>query len=329
MQLVRKATTMTRAEQIRKRREQEMVERQVQPRLVEQKTAPVIPVFSRTKMPASTSVRSHTHGVRRSVYYQVPRTGAEVRLPSVPTFKPGWKLLSGTIAALMFALILFVSLAGDLKVSKVVITGLQRLNSIEVEAALNLGDEPIVTVDTVELAKQLAYAYPELANIRVRVKMPTSVYISTYERVPLMTWATNEQVFWIDMEGYIFPPRGDVTPPLYIVSNELPPIVENPAGWNSKRSSKIITDQLTPAILSALRELSSRMPLQTQFVYSTQDGLGWVDTRGWAVFVGMDFTDLTVKINEYQAIADALDRQGIRPVMVSVEHVDAPFFRTE
>jgi alkyl hydroperoxide reductase subunit AhpC len=54
-----------------------------------------------------------------------------------------------------------------------------------------------------------------------------------------------------------------------------------------------------------------------------------VDQHGWKVFLGMDFTDLSTKILEYQAIAAALEKQGIQVVMISVERVDAPFFRTE
>jgi hypothetical protein len=43
----------------------------------------------------------------------------------------------------------------------------------------------------------------------------------------------------------------------------------------------------------------------------------------------MDFSELSIKILEYQAISTALEKQGIQVVMVSVEDVDAPFFRTE
>jgi hypothetical protein len=75
--------------------------------------------------------------------------------------------------------------------------------------------------------------------------------------------------------------------------------------------------------------LSSRMPNQTNLIYSSQDGLGWIGQHGWKVFLGMDFTDLSTKVLEYQAIAAALEKQGIQVVMISVERVDAPFFRTE
>jgi len=54
-----------------------------------------------------------------------------------------------------------------------------------------------------------------------------------------------------------------------------------------------------------------------------------IDPGGWKVYVGLDLSDLGTKIAEYQAIIKKLDLQGIRPVMVSVEHIDAPFFRTQ
>jgi len=71
------------------------------------------------------------------------------------------------------------------------------------------------------------------------------------------------------------------------------------------------------------------MPQETTFLYSHNNGLGWIDPGGWKVYVGLDLSDLGTKIAEYQAIIKKLDLQGIRPVMVSVEHIDAPFFRTQ
>jgi hypothetical protein len=90
-----------------------------------------------------------------------------------------------------------------------------------------------------------------------------------------------------------------------------------------------VEENLDPNILHAILELSSRMPNQTNLIYSAQDGLGWIDQHGWKVFLGMDFSDLSIKVLEYQAIAAALEKQGIQVVMISVERVDAPFFRTE
>jgi cell division protein FtsQ len=250
---------------------------------------------------------------------------AEVRLPSMPAIRPGWKLLSGFLAAVCLLAILFTSVSANFRVSKVSINGLKRITPLEVESILALSQTPVVAVDTSAIAYQLAQTYPELSNIKVRLSLPSTVSISALERAPFIAWMTKDHVFWIDTNGTIFPERGTTTPPLSIQSEDLPPL----SAVETASQSTTVEENLDPGILHAILELSSRMPNQMNLIYSAQDGLGWIDQHGWKVFLGMDFTDLSIKILEYQAIAAALEKQGLQAVMISVERVDAPFFRTE
>jgi hypothetical protein len=53
-----------------------------------------------------------------------------------------------------------------------------------------------------------------------------------------------------------------------------------------------------------------------------------VDPNGWQVYIGKDLNQFEAKMATYQAIISELESRGIRPTLVSVEHLDAPFYRS-
>jgi len=62
-------------------------------------------------------------------------------------------------------------------------------------------------------------------------------------------------------------------------------------------------------------------------VYDTTYGLGWQDAHGWQVYFGQNTDDIPMKLKVYQAIVDTLTNKGIRPTLISVEYLDAPFYK--
>lgn len=325
MELGKRHQALSRADRIRQLKARELQQKQINARQQTTAVRPTTPVFTRYRNQSVAYQTMNRTQPRRVVYHKMAGKNAEVRLPAMPAIRPGWKLLSGFLAAICLLTILFTSVSANFRVSKVTINGLKRLTTLEVESSLDLAQTPVVAVDTTAIARKLSQSYPELSNIKVRLSLPSTISISALERAPFISWSTKDHVFWIDTNGTIFPDRGNATPPLSIQSESLPPLSKMDA---SGQSSKV-EENLDPGILRAILEMSSRMPNQTNLIYSAQDGLGWIDQHGWKVFLGMDFSDLSVKILEYQAIAAALEKQGIQVVMISVERVDAPFFRTE
>ena len=328
MELGKRHQALSRADRVRQQKARELQQKQNLARQQPVAVRPTTPVFTRYRNQSVAYQTMNRTQPRRVVYHKMAGKGAEVRLPAMPAVRAGWRLLSGATVAFCLLAILFTSVSANFHVSKITINGLNRLSPLEVEATLNLAQTPVVAVDTSGISRQLSQAYPELSNIRVRLSMPSTIIISALERAPFISWSTKDHVFWIDSNGAIFPARGNATPPLSILSDNLPPLSTPAAGQNDSQSA-LAQEKLDPAILHAILELSSKMPNQTSFVYSAQNGLGWVDQHGWKVFLGMDFSDLSTKILEYQAIATTLETQGIQAVMVSVEDVNAPFFRTE
>lgn len=280
---------------------------------------------------------------RRQFYYSLGATGAELRLPALPVVNPGWRLLS-SLLAVVFCLALY-TLWNDARfvVSEIDIVGLQRLDPADVSAVMDVTNLSIVQIRPDEVAAQIAEAFPELIDIEVNVAFPAAVGLTVAERQPKIAWHNGDQVYWIDADGMVIPPRGEPAEPLVsITANGQPPLVALPepaeeeaakAGKPGKAipvtSQPVWGRQVEPKMLNAAAELRPYIPPESNLVYNTTSGLGWTDPRGWQVFIGQTLENIDQKLVVYQSVVDALGQRGIIPSMISVEHVHAPFYRTE
>ncbi len=88
-------------------------------------------------------------------------------------------------------------------------------------------------------------------------------------------------------------------------------------------------EKADPVLVEAAQELSAKLPAETQIVYQPDHGFSWTDTQGWQVYLGKVYYRLEVKWALYQKVTSYLADQGIQPVLVSVELLNAPFYRLE
>lgn len=330
MAFSRQKSSLSRSEQIRQKRQVESVKRETTARQQTYRATHPQTVVARNYSQAVPLYQSAAIKSRKSHYYNLRNSGAEVHVRALSNIKINAKTLSGFVALGAFVLIMFMAVSSSFKIKSLELRGAQRVTALDLQTSLDLTNTSMISIDPIKTIAQIKDAYPELSNIRLKLVMPSKLIISSTERVPIISWASDKGTYWMDVEGVIFPARGDVLPPLTIQADENPP-VPNALAQSSNLPGAISTfpRQLDPVILNAILQLSASMPQEGSFLYSHEDGLGWTDSRGWKVYVGMDLTDLGTKISEYNAIIKQLDQQGIRPVMVSVEHMDAPFFRTE
>lgn len=321
---------ISRAEQLRQKRNVEAQKREQQMR--QQSYRPIRPpvVVARNYSQTVPLYRSTAIKPRKSHYYKLHNSGAEVHVRSLPGIKINAKTLSAILVIAAFVMILYLSVSPSFKISSIELRGTQRVAALDVQASLDIANTPMISLDPAKMLFNLENAFPELANLKIKLVMPSKVIISGIERVPIIAWNSDKGTYWMDVEGIIFPPRGEILPPISIQADTNPPaaimVFDSPELPDAISS---YPHQIDPAVLNAIMLLSARMPQEGSFLYSQQDGLGWMDARGWNVYVGVDLYDLGTKMSAYEAIVKQLDQQGIRPVMVSVEHIDAPFFRTE
>jgi cell division septal protein FtsQ len=277
---------------------------------------------------------------RRQYYVTMDQaSGTELRLPAIPLINPGWRLLSGALAILMGMIVYSLLYSPFFQVESVQVEGLQRLNGGDLSASLGLEELSILEVNPGEIHALVSRQYPELVDVQVHVDLPNVVIVSASERQPVLAWLKNDQVTWVDVDGVTFPARGEAGPLVTIhTGDDLPlapiavELVDQVTALNENGEANILSPLLRtvdPALLKAAQSLNQNLPEETVLIYDQQNGLGWYAPEGWQVYIGRDFNDFDARYNVYQRLTEHLIEQGLRPSLVSVAHISAPFYRLE
>jgi cell division protein FtsQ len=267
-------------------------------------------------------------------------TGAELRLPSLPFIRLGWRAISFLMVLMMSACLFLIWKAPVFQVSSVEAEGLQRLTVGDLNTVIGALGKSVFTLNPDMLNETLHQAFPELAKISVRVNLPASVKVVVIEREPVIAWVQDGNETWVDADGISFPTRGNPPAPLVRVEGQgTPPSIaasalasdlQNlPAGITSASIPNTPSLQLSLDLVSAILSLGAQMPADTLLVYDSEHGLGWNDPNGWEVFFGAEDQDMAMKLTVYQALVERLQSEGIQPALISVEYVHAPYYRME
>lgn len=327
----------------------------------------VAPPVMRRGRPAATSTTlpsKRARGGGRRVY-NVPlnRQGAEMRLPSLPRPRIGWRVLSFLLLAIVAAALYWVWSSPVYTVEAAQIHGLQRLTSGEVNRELALTGQPVFAVDAGEIQKTLREGFPEISSAQVQVELPNTVMITVTERVPSLIWRQNDQAYLVDDQGMIYPTRGEIVEsslPM-IEASANPPYLSRPKETGNQeirlvdsflggkehsssrsseedRAEEQATDEQTtaapagqlmsPEMVSAILQMWDQAPDGAILMYEPAHGFGWQDRRGWMVTFG-SYEDMTFKLQIYRAILEHLKSSGERPALISIEHLQAPYYRLE
>jgi cell division protein FtsQ len=203
------------------------------------------------------------------------------------------------------------------------VEGLKRISANDINIVLGLSNQPIFSVNPVQVKQALQQAFPDLEAVSVKVKLPAKVAITAKERTPVISWVYNGQEQWVDVGGYAFPPRGGVDALIRVEAQSPPPAIEKALPTLAD------TQLLTLEFVEIVQQMAAQTPQDSPLVYDTKRGLGWVDGRGWQVYFGMDLSEIEMKLVVYQAMVQRLEQEGIRPAIISVEYVHAPYYRLE
>lgn len=356
MKLGRNRQPLSRAEQLRQKRQQTVVQRRpaaeskpaprTTPRstpAVNRSVAHVSPVVSRSIRYGTPLRETVTTQPRRKVYYAVGANGVETRLPSLPIIHFNWQWVSGILTLGCLVLALLMTNLSIFKVNVVNVEGMQRVTPADLQPIIQQNASSVFTLNKPRILTALAIAFPELKDIHFSLSLPDGVNVSAVERQPVLIWKAGDYTFWIDAEGVVMSPRGDAGQLLTIESNNSVPQVRSAKRIRSvvdyaemviEQKTNPLTpedsmDLMDPEVMKAAIEMSAIMPAGSTLVYDTFAGMGWRDPGGWKVYFGNDLSNIQFKQVEYQAIMQQLANQGINPVMINLKHVDSPYYRTE
>lgn len=299
--------------------------------------------------PPRTSSRQNTKENRRRYDIALPTTGAEVRLPSVGVPQLSWRLLS-FVLVLGFSYLfyyLWTSPQFTVTADRVTVDGISRVSKEELLAIADIEDKPVFMVDPASLEKSITENAQALEGIAIHVSPSGDVTFDVVERVPLIAWDQYliNKVWWVDQNGMRFPAIGSSSGLVYVRAEVPPPkppaspaeLIEQEqnlaaadAGLQAQTTDKDDGLLMEPELVQGIVAITPYLPEGAELVYDEQRGIGWQDPEhDWMVYFGKKLDQMPLRLRIYQAIVEFFNDKNRKPVMISVEYLHAPYYRTE
>lgn len=333
---------LSRAEQVRRRREEESKLRVTTTKTrvgggrkeTPQTRKPAVrkpterPVITRSPIRGSTARRSSFGGSTRryDTAYSMPVSRGAAKPVMVP-IEIGNRYISGGLALLCLVLVVWMLSMPPFVFTSIQLIGSQRVSPLEVNAATGLVGRSILFARPDEIEAGVRAAFPEFVDVKVAVNIPDVVTLTVRERTPVVAWQYRDTLTWIDAQGVNFTPRGSADSVVPVMAFGLP--VSQVRNFDPLNLDETTPLFIAPETVLAIQSLQPYVPAGAMMIYEPEYGLGWDDPRGWQVFFGITGRDIPLKLQVYQTIVDTLSQRGIVPALISVEYPDAPFYRME
>ena len=331
-------TTITRAEAIRRRKEEEQRKRDslTLKKVSQPKSAPAVQATQTARRAESTRAATPVSASRWQRRYDIAMSSPNGQTRStrpaktsgfqIPTLSlhPGPRLISFVIAAACLSAMLLMANFDNFLVHDAEISGNQRITSEEINNALGIAGQPAAFLEPAQIQSNILAAFPDISDAQISINFPNSVVISVTERTPVAAWQQNGQTLWIDAAGYSFQPRGDVTGLPIVTANGAPPTPTADPDKPANLQAFMAVD-----LSEAIGNLSTQLPEGATLIFDPQYGLGWSDPKGWKVYFGYSVNDANQKVKVYEAMLAYLSAKNIQPKMIDVEYPSAPYYRME
>jgi hypothetical protein len=355
-------TTITRAEAIRRRKEEDQKQREkpaskivsrlkptpqpksvtpkppVTPRLISahkpaarSKTEEVSPALRANLSAASASrlrrrydiAMTSPHG--RTASYGRTESFSRPHAPSIslPKIGLGPRLLSFVIVALCAVGLYYQFSMDPFIVRNASILGNNRVSLDQIAQVLGIANQPAALLNPGQIEYNILANFPDIATANVEVDLPARVVVTVTERQPVVAWQQDGQTMWVDAQGYAFPPRGDGAGLVTVTSAGAPPAPLKVDPGQTIGARPFLASNLSAAIVT----LSPLVPEGATLVFDPAYGLGWSDPRGWRVYFGHSGGDPALKYQVYQSMLDYFTKNDIQPTLINVEYPNAPFYR--
>ena len=231
-----------------------------------------------------------------------------------------WRVTSA-IMCLMFGVILVLFFTSDLfYVRSIQVRGNDFLAREEIFAFANIADFHMFWLEP-ESVRQNVLRSSSIADVTIELGWPPNlVTVLVQERQPAIIWSEAGNETWIDIQGRIMPARSAMPGLLRI--NVVVDAFDGPSATLTE-----LQDLDKDLVLGALR-LQEFLPADTNLEYDPINGLGWTNSRGWQIWMGVDSgAGMSEKIRDYQAYINNLDKRGIEIAELNIANPDAPFYR--
>lgn len=229
----------------------------------------------------------------------------------------GWLLLACAVVA--GALGLWLTVDARFYVYGAEITGARRVSHEEVFEASGLMGLHILWARPATIEAQILDALPSLERVEVNCGLPSDCSIAVAERQPRVLWNAAGELWWIDEQGAVFPAEDAAAGPEAMDDAAGRWLVRGPLPRNGE-------GDLDEQARVALTELwSSGAVVPTEFDYTAEQGLSFVDEHGWRVIMGQG-AGMRERLRVLALMTVHLEARGVVPRFVDVRFPTAPYY---
>ena len=202
------------------------------------------------------------------------------------------------------------------------ISGNSQISEQEIQSVLGIDNLPAAILNPAQVQINILAAFPNISSAQVDVNFPGDVVVSVVERTPIAAWQQDGQTVWLDAQGFSFPPHGQVDNLPSIAAQGAPhAITVDPT--QTIGAHPFLSNDMTQLIITLL----TIQPKGAQLIFDPEHGVGWNDPQGWKVFFGQSSQNAAMKIQVYQSMLAYLQKKSIKPTLISVEYPNAPFYQ--
>ena len=311
------------------------------------------PVMARSAQLGTPSIsntignKKSNRSVKRRFDFALSIPGAEMRLPIFPQIHFGWRAASFILTIFLGFMLYHLWTSPLYRVDIPDVSGLKNLNFSDINSVIDVNGKSVFEVDAGQMQQKLVDAFPEFSSVSVIVELPQTVAISVTERTPVLVWQQGGLSKLVDAEGVTFPFRDNQVLNTYptIYAQGDPPEIHLPKLDDYSLEipgMDFLTGEypldlpisgkaepfLLPEMVAAILEIANEAPSGSKLIYDPTIGLGWIDQRGWDVYIG-NVEDLKMKLSVYDAILEHLKAADTRPEIINVAFVHAPYYRLQ
>jgi hypothetical protein len=190
------------------------------------------------------------------------------------------------------------------------ITGAARVPSEKVFEASGLAGLHILWVRPAEIEERILAELSGVESVQVSCGLLQECAITVKERQPRMMWEEEGQLWWVDVDGIIFPAQGMLSES-WLVRGPLP------RGEGGR---------LDENVRIALTELWAVGADMAQLLYYVPDrGFTFTDERGWRVILGQG-PGMAERLRVLELLTADLEARGLTPRFIDVRFSDAPYY---
>lgn len=191
------------------------------------------------------------------------------------------------------------------------IQGNVAVSAREIYHVSGVDSQSIFWLNPAQVAERIR-ALPNIKAVTVSISLPAQVTIDVVERRPELLWQTGETLWWIDEEGFVVPPKGDVTGMLKIIDDEQQPLQTGA--------------RIDPTLVEGAQTLRLLAPDVSVVRYARTQGLIVATPEGWPVYLG-NGSEIRAKLVVLTALLADLKERNVNPAFIDVRNPLRPFYR--